>query len=68
LLSLGYGKVASAASTFVHCLVGTPARFTPPVIIELESQNKSTLLPPMRVKSRPALTSMLDKLANTKPP
>ena len=65
-----YGNEASAGNTFAHCEVGTPAKLALPVIVEFESQNKSTALPPISVWRLllPALTSMLDRLASTRPP
>jgi hypothetical protein len=58
----------SPASRLVHCAVGTPARFTVPVIVESGSQNKSTTFPVTRVRAVPALTSILDRFAATRPP
>src|SRR5260370_146046 len=66
---LAYGKGSlSPANRLAHCAVGTPAMFAPPVMIDFESQNRSTLLPPMRVGTVLALTSRLERLATTSPP
>ena|SRR6476646_5644063 len=66
----GYGNEASAGNTLPHFEVGTPAKLEVPVIVEFESQNKSTALPPIRDSKLllPALTSMLDRFASTRPP
>ena len=67
-LFYGSGTV-SDESKFVHCAVGDPAIFTVPVILESESQKRSTALP--LIVERGVLLmdrSMLELLIATKPP
>jgi hypothetical protein len=67
-MALHYGRRASAALTFLHWELGTPARFAPPVIIELWSQKRSTPFPPIRVSPLAGFTSSVDALTTTTPP
>jgi len=67
-LFYGSGTV-SDDSRFVHCAVGDPAMFAVPVIMELESQKRSTAFP-LIVEGGVLLVdrSMLELLIATRPP
>src|SRR5215469_16309785 len=67
-LFYGSGTV-SDDSRFVHCAVGDPAMFAVPVIMESESQKRSTALPVI-VEGGVLLVdrSMLELLIATRPP
>ena len=65
-----YGsETVSDDSMFVHCAEGVPEMLAVPVILESESQNRSTALP--LIVERGVLLmerSMLELLIATKPP
>ena len=65
-----YGKATlSDDSKFVHCAVGVPEIFAVPVILESESQNRSTAFP--LIVERGVLLmdkSMLELLIANRPP
>src|SRR5258708_22284602 len=63
----GTGSV-SPGSKLAQLTLGTPARFALPVMTDFESQKRSVLLPPTRVRGLLVATEMVDRLAATKPP
>ena len=65
-----YGRgTVSPASRLPHCTVVALAMLAPPVINDLESQNRSVPFPLIWVKGFvPVPTATVDRLATTKPP
>jgi len=68
-LTLPYGSgTVLPDSKLPQLTVGTPARFAVPVMNEFESQNKSGALPPTSVNELLGCTSIVERLATTRPP
>ena len=63
----GRGSV-SPVSKLPQLTIGTPPRFALPVMTDFESQKRSVLLPPTRVRGLLVATEMVDRFAATKPP